>query len=102
MSRNRPTILALPAGVKFADILWEPTREEILTEWHLKELAKLRAELARDWLHEQTRRLAAVALEMEETDRRLHLIELQERQDLWWLEQSQQTDDVGAEMKRLQ
>src|SRR5437879_1259424 len=100
--RNKPSILALPAGVKFSDVLWEPDETEVLLAKHLKELARLRAEIQRDWLAEQHQKLARIAEELDNEQRRIDLADHYEKQEAWWRSQAEQTDDVGAEMKRLQ
>jgi hypothetical protein len=42
--RRRPTLLALPDGVKWEDQLWEPTWEERAIDWHRQQAALALAE----------------------------------------------------------
>jgi hypothetical protein len=102
--KSPPTKLppCLPDDVLHDEILWQPTWEENQLAWHLKKLALLRAELQRDWIAEQHQKLARIAEEIDHEQRRIDLADHYEKQEAWWRSQAEQTDDVGAEMKRLQ
>jgi hypothetical protein len=65
------------------DILFAPDATEIELERQLRRQMQFRAEAQRDWLQEQTRRLAKVAMELDETQRMIELQKLQDRQDAW-------------------
>jgi hypothetical protein len=92
---TRPARLpeCLPDDVTHDGVFWDPTWEEIRIEWHKKNIqiatshaAKLAAQVQAEWLQAQTRRLAAIAQELDDERRRTALIEAQELQDAWWLE----------------
>ena len=64
----------LPDGLKWDDISWEPTWEEKALDWHRQQMALALAEVKRIeleeqrlWLEGETRRIALVALEIDET-----------------------------------
>lgn len=90
-SRKAGTVLALPSGLKFDDISWEPTWEEKALDWNRQQLAlalaavkQIELEEQRIWLEAATRRMAAVALEIDQYKRKAALQEEVERQDKWW------------------
>ena len=95
----------LPDGLKWGDISWEPTWEERALDWHrhqialaLAEVKRIELEEQRVWLEAQTRRLAQVAFEIDETARKLALADAKERQLAWFRDQAEQNAD---EMKKL-
>jgi hypothetical protein len=69
MRRSFPSVLALPSGVKMADIDWLPSKAELEYEKFLRE----KAEFEKCWLQEATAKLALVAciLEQERRDEEL-------------------------------
>lgn len=87
------------------DISWGPTCEEKALGWHrqqialaLAEVKRIELEEQRVWLEAQKWRLAQVALEIDETARKLALAEAKEGQLAWFRDQAEQ----GAEeMKKL-
>jgi hypothetical protein len=83
--------LALPADVSIGDTLFAPDWAEL----EFCRLMLLKAQWDREFLAEQTRRLALVALEIDRGKRELELLALQERQDAWYIEAAKQTDDIA-------
>jgi hypothetical protein len=87
--RRLPTTLpddVLRDGVDFA-----PTFEERALDWHreqmqlaIAEVKRLELAEQREWLEAQTRRLARVAMELDETERKIKLQDEMDRQDEWW------------------
>jgi hypothetical protein len=86
-------LLALPDGVKWGDIGFEPTWEEKALDWHRQqivlahaEIKRLELEEQRAWLEVQTQRLALVALKIDQYKRKAGLQDEMDRQDRWWAE----------------
>ena len=99
------TLHILPDGLKWSDISWEPTWEEKALDWNRQQIAlalaavkRIELEEQRVWLEAQTRRLAQVALEIDETARKLALADAKERELAWFRDQAQQGAD---EMTKL-
>jgi hypothetical protein len=95
----------LPDGLKWGDISWEPTWEEKALDWNRQQIQlalaavkRIELEEQRVWLEAQRRRLAQVALEIDETARKFALAEAKERQLAWFRDQAEQGAD---EMKKL-
>jgi hypothetical protein len=65
-----------------------PSWEEIALEYHTRKLIELRAEMQRDWLQEQLRRVSQAAQEIEQYKREAQLAELHERQDEWFRQEA--------------
>ena len=74
-------------GVDPKDVIWNPDWAEREFERWLR----CKAEYDREWLAEQTKRLAAVAWEIDQYKREAALIELQEKQDAWHREDVEST-----------
>jgi hypothetical protein len=93
----------MPDDIQRDGVLWEPDRTEILLanalvrqrlldqEVHLAELADQKA-----WL--QTQRMAAVALELDETDRRIKLQEEIEGNEKWWADVNAREKEANAKL----
>jgi len=110
--RKAGTVLALPSGLKFDDISWEPTWEEKALDWNRQQLAlalaavkQIELEEQRIWLEAAMRRMAAVALEIDEYKRKATLQEEKERHDKWWAEtagrEKAQTEALMAQYQRI-
>ncbi len=89
--RRRPTMLALPDGVKWEDQLWEPTWEERALAYHRQQMElalaavkRIELEEQRAWLVAATQRAVAAGLLIDETERKLALREEMDRTDKWW------------------
>ena len=81
----------LPADVLHDGFDFSPTWEERKLLWHRQQIALALAEVKRitlieqkTWLEAQTRRIALVALEIDEYKRRAALQDEMDRQDKWW------------------
>jgi len=109
--RKAGTVLALPAGLKFNDILWKPDATELeleraLVRQRFYEAECRRIELLeqREWLEAQTRRMALAALELDETARKIKLQEAMDAQDKWWIEtrerEKRQAEELAAAYQR--
>jgi hypothetical protein len=90
-TRKAGTVLALPSGVKFDDILWKPDATELELERALVRQRFYEAECRRielleqsEWLEAAQRRMAAVALELDEYKRQEALQGEMDRTDAWW------------------
>jgi hypothetical protein len=111
--RKAGTVLALPAGLKFQDILWAPDDVEIELDravvrqkFFEAELRRIELEEQRQWLDAAQRRMALVALELDETDRKIKLQEEMDRTDAWWAatrerEKTQTAELVAAYQKQM-
>ena len=110
--RRRPTMLALPDGVKWEDQLWEPTWEEKALAYHREQMllalaAVKRIELLeqREWLLAATQRVIATALLIDETERKLALREEMDRTDKWWADtvkrEQKQNEDILAAYQKI-
>ena len=80
--RNRPNLLALPAGVNMSDMDFVPSVDE--PNWDRWRGAEV--EIQRDFMADSTRKLAAIALIIEKEVRERELTEAQDRIDAWWKE----------------
>jgi hypothetical protein len=106
MNRRRPSLLALPAGVKLADFDFEPTKEE------LKQVRALQTEARRAELNRQAalKRLARLKQSWEEKERgqrkrRIKELEAAIAADKKWIaeqdERERQRMDAEAQTKRV-
>src|SRR5258708_2107336 len=96
MSYKRPPTKlppCLPDDVLHDELLWNPTFEELRTDWHRQQIILARAEAAkieadeqRAWLVAQTKRLAAIALELDEYQRGDAMEAEMLAQEKWWAE----------------
>jgi hypothetical protein len=90
--RNRRVLPAcLPDDILHDGIDFTPTWEENRLAYHrqqialaLAEVKRIELEEQRAWLEGQTRRIALVALEIDEYKRRAALHDEMDRQDKWW------------------
>ena len=99
-SRRLPP--CVPNDVRMADILWFPTVEERALGWNRQQMAEALAEVKRieleeqrEWLARQNERLAMIALELDETERRLKLTEEMEKRESWWKEVSEREKEAN-------
>jgi hypothetical protein len=111
--RKAGTVLALPNNLKFEDILWVPDEIEVELDRAVVRQKFFEAELRRvelleqrEWYEAQTRRLALVALELDETARKIKLQEEMDRTDAWWAatherEKAQTAELVAAYQKQM-
>ena len=105
MSRRRPTILALPAGVKFSDLDFKPTWQEI--EW--ERWLRAKAEYEKEWLEAAQKELAILACIIERDARENALEEFHQRRQKFYREQAekeaerdrQEIDKYLAEQQRI-
>jgi hypothetical protein len=104
---RRPAALpcTIPDDVMRDGILWEPDWAEILLanarvrQTLLEQEVRLTAERDRaEWLARQTERLAAIALELDELERRLKMAEERERRETWWREVSEREKQANAKI----
>jgi hypothetical protein len=86
----------MPFDVQHDGVLWQPDETEILLSNALVRQKLLEQEVQleaareqRDWLGKQTERLAAIALELDATERRLKMAEEIEARENWWREVSE-------------
>jgi len=84
MSRRKPTILALPAGVKFSDLDFKPTWQEIAWERWLR----AKAEYEKTWLEAAQKELAILACIVERDARENALEEFHQRRQKFYREQA--------------
>src|SRR5438445_8705003 len=88
MSRRRPTILALPAGVRFDQLDFQPTWQEI--EW--ERWLRAKAEYEKTWLENAQKELAILACIVERDARETALEEWHLRREKFHLEQAAKQD----------
>jgi uncharacterized protein with von Willebrand factor type A (vWA) domain len=93
MSRRRPTILALPANVRFDQLDFLPTWQEL--EW--ERWLRAKAEYEKTWLENAQRELALLACIIERDQRESALEEFHLRRQAFHLEQAAKQE---AEDKR--
>jgi len=96
----------IPDDVMRDGILWEPTWEEKRLEFHRQQMAAALAEVKRitleeqrDWLAQQTSRLAAIALEIDEATRRQQMLEEMEKRDEWWRTVNEREKEQNAKIQ---
>jgi len=112
--RNRRRILpsCLPDDILHDGVDFNPTWEERALDWHrqqmalaLAEVKRIELEEQRAWLEGQTRRLALVALEIDEYKRRAALHDEMDRQDKWWTDTAErekaQTEALMAQYQKI-
>jgi hypothetical protein len=85
MSRRRPTLLALPSGVKFSDLDFKPTWQEI--EW--ERWLRAKAEYEKTWLENAQKELALLACIVERDARENALEEFHQRRQKFYREQAE-------------
>src|SRR5271165_3379945 len=98
--RNLPS--TLPDDVLHDQFDFEPTWEEKALEWNrqqmqaaLAEVNRIELEEQREWLARQNERLAMIALEIDETERRQKLNEEMEKRENWWKEVSEREKEAN-------
>src|SRR5271165_4696140 len=86
----------VPDDVSQDGVLWAPTWEENALVWNreqmqaaLADVKRIELEEQREWRARQNERLAAIALELDETERRLKMAEEMEQRENWWREVSE-------------
>ncbi len=96
----------LPDDVRRDGILWEPTWEEKALDWNrqqmqaaLAEVKRIELEEQRGWLARQNQRLAMIALELDETERRLGMAEEREQRDGWWREVNEREKEANEKIQ---
>ncbi len=101
---RRPEALpcTIPDDVMRDGILWEPDWAEILLanararQKLLEQELWLTVERERtEWLARQTERLAAIAIELDETERRINTAEEMEERENWWKEVSEHEKEAN-------
>jgi hypothetical protein len=85
---------------------FEPTWEENRIQYHRRQLAMALAEVKRieleeqrEWLARQNERLAMIALELDETERRIKLNEEMEKRENWWKEVSERDKEANEKIQ---
>jgi len=102
----------LPADVLRDGFDFAPTWEERKLDWHRQQIALALAEVRsielleqRAWLEAQTRRLALVAIELDEFKRQAALQEEIDRNKKWWAEtverERPQTEALMAQYQKI-
>jgi hypothetical protein len=81
----------VPDEIQHDGVTWEPTWEERALVWNRQQMALALAEVNRIeleeqavWLAAQTKRLAAIALELDEAERKSRLHDEMDRQEAWF------------------
>ncbi len=101
MRRNLHRTLALPANVRADQIAWTPDIDEMnWTRWRAAE-QQIRLDAIheqREWLAQQTQRLAVIALEIDEGLRKAALQEALDRQDAWWATEAEREKEATARL----
>lgn len=99
MPRSRIlSMLPLPYDVIHDGVDFAPTWEERQIDYHLAQIAKIRAGIDRRWIEEARERSTKAAAEIDETAKKIALAEARQKQLDWYREQSERG---AAEMKRL-
>lgn len=97
MSRRRPTILALPAGVKFSDFDFQPTWQEV--EW--ERWLRAKAEYEKTWLEAAQKELAILACIVERDARENALEEFHQRRQRFYREQAEKEAEQDKRQMEL-
>lgn len=95
----------LPDDVLHDKFDFEPTWEERALVWHRRQIALALAEVKRielgeqrDWIAAQNARLAQIAIELDETERRLQLAQEMEKREDWWREVADREKEANEKL----
>lgn len=95
----------VPDEIQHDGVLWRPTWEERALDWNrqqmelaIAEVHRIELEEQREWLARQMERLAAIALELDETERRLERTEEAKRRENWWREVSEREKEANTKI----
>jgi len=101
MRRQFPSVLALPDGLKMADIDFKLTAADHEYEKHVR----LQQKYERDWFETATKELALIAVQIEQDKRDQSLEEFHQKREAWYREQEAKDhaaiSKYLAEMQRL-
>jgi hypothetical protein len=103
--RPRRLPSTLPDDVLRDGIDFAPTFEERALDWNREQMQLALAEVKRlelleqrEWLVQQNQRLAQIAIELDETERRLKLNEEMEKRDNWWKTVSEREKEANEKI----